>query len=541
MRRVVLALVAVAVVTPAAHAATTTTGPVYDSKGRLVQAPFAPTVAPAKLNEKRATAIFLRNHKVADWLDRYPTRDRVTDATYDKKLDDWKVGVWWGSAGQIASGRVDDQTGLVTEAWTGPQVAWKMARGSPGAFGGRQINSWPIWLGFCVLFFVGLADLRRPLSVRNLDLLVLLSFSVSLWFFNRGDIFTAVPLAYPPMAYLLGRMVWVTWRGGPERSRAVWPVWLLAAGAVFLTGFRVGLNLRDSNVIDVGYSGVIGAERIVHGEMPYGHMPKEGALKPCGPSDADGEIRERIQTNGRCESANERGDTYGPAAYEAYIPGYAVFGWSGKWDRLPAAHATSVLFDLLALLGLALVGRRFGGARLSAALPFAWAAYPFTQYASSSNTNDAIMPVFLIFGFWLVTSAFARGAFVALAGWTKFAALLLVAPLGVRIRSRVGSQEKAYLQEDLPSLRPPRSRSSSWSRARPTPPASSGTARSAGRSDAIRRSRSGVGASTTRRGSPTSGSCSSRPSACSWQGRSPATSSPGARRRSSSPRSRPPS
>ena len=225
MRRVVLALVAVAVVTPAAHAATTTTGPVYDSKGRLVQAPFAPTVAPAKLNEKRATAIFLRNRKVADWLDRYPTRDRVTDATYEKELDDWKVGVWWGSAGQIASGRVDDQTGLVTEAWTGPQVAWKMARGSPGAFGGRQINSWPIWLGFCVLFFVGLADLRRPLSVRNLDLLVLLSFSVSLWFFNRGDIFTAVPLAYPPMAYLLGRMVWVTWRGGPERSRAVWPVW----------------------------------------------------------------------------------------------------------------------------------------------------------------------------------------------------------------------------------------------------------------------------------------------------------------------------
>ena len=429
MRRVVLAVVAFAALAPAAHAATTTTtGPVYDSKGRLVQAPFAPTVTPAKLNEQRATAIFLRHDKVADWLDRYPKTDRITDATYDKERGDWKVGVWWGKAGQIATGRVDDQTGLVTEAWTGPQVAWKMARGSPGAFGGRQINSIPIWIGFCVLFFVGLADLRRPLSVRNLDLLVLLSFSVSLWFFNRGDVFTAVPLAYPPMAYLLARMVWITWRGGPERSRAVWPVWLLAAGAVFLTGFRVGLNLRDSNVIDVGYSGVIGAERIVHGEMPYGHMPKEGSLKACGPADSEGEIRERVQTNGRCESANERGDTYGPVAYEAYIPGYALFGWSGKWDSLPTAHATSVLFDLLALLGLFLVGRRFGGARLAAALPFAWASYPFTQYVSSSNTNDAIMPVFLIFGFWLVSSAFARGAFVALAGWTKFAALLL-APL----------------------------------------------------------------------------------------------------------------
>src|SRR5581483_410544 len=33
-----------------------------------------------------------------------------------------------------------------------------------------------------------------------------------------------------------------------------------------------------------------------------------------------------------------------------------------------------------------------------------------------------------IWGFWLVTSAWARGAFAALAGWTKFAPLL-VAPL----------------------------------------------------------------------------------------------------------------
>jgi hypothetical protein len=181
-------------------------------------------------------------------------------------------------------------------------------------------------------------------------------------------------------------------------------------------------------VIDVGYSGVIGAERIVHGQSPYGHMPREGSLKACGPADEEGEIRERIQTNGRCESANERGDTYGPVAYEAYVPGYLVFGWSGRWDKLPAAHATAIAFDLLALIGLALLGRRFGGTRLAATLPFAWAAYPFTQYASSSNTNDAIMPVFLIFGFWLVTSAFARGAFLALAGWAKFGALLL-APL----------------------------------------------------------------------------------------------------------------
>jgi hypothetical protein len=251
---------------------------------------------------------------------------------------------------------------------------------------------------------------------------------VSLWFFNRGDVFTAMPLVYPPLLYLLGRLVWTAWRGRGAPSPPVWPVWALLAATVFLVGFRIGLNAQASNVIDVGYASVIGAQRIVsQGEMPYGHMPTDEGKK-CGEPDADGYVRERIQTNGRCESANGRGDTYGPVTYLGYIPGYLIFGWTGKWDDLPAAHFTSILFDLLAIAGLALVGRRFGGLRLAVTLAFAWAAYPFTQYTSSSNSNDAIMPAILILGFWLVASAPARGAFVALAAWAKFAAFLL-APL----------------------------------------------------------------------------------------------------------------
>jgi hypothetical protein len=157
-------------------------------------------------------------------------------------------------------------------------------------------------------------------------------------------------------------------------------------------------------------------------------MPIRGDLEPCGPKDTEGDVRDRIQTNGRCESANEHGDTYGPVSYLAYVPAYLAFGWSGKWDSLPAAHATSIAFDLLAVLGLCLVGLRFGGSRLAAALAFAWAAYPFTAYALNANTNDTIMPAALVWGFWLVSSPWARGTAVALAGWAKFGALLL-APL----------------------------------------------------------------------------------------------------------------
>src|SRR5512133_938727 len=385
-----------------------------------------------RLQAAAAKRIFLQYPKVADWLRHYP-RARQVDASFTKTTSLWTVKVWSGPAGEVATGKVDDRSGGVAEAWTGPQVAWKMARGSPGAFGGKEINSVPVWLGFCALFFFGLADLRRPFSLRNLDLLVLLSFTVSLWFFNRGDIFTSVPLAYPPLLYLLGRMAWSGWRGRLGTGAVpVWPVWLLAAATVFAAGFRLGLNVRASNVIDVGYSGVIGANRIANGQSPYGHFPVELG-KACGPSDADGETRERIQTNGRCESANPRGDTYGPVAYESYIPAYLALGWSGKWDKLPAAHATVIAFDLMCILGLALVGLRFGGPLFAATLAFAWTAYPFTQYASSANTNDALLPAFLIWGFWLLTSPWARGVFSALAGWTKFGALL-VAPMWVTYR-----------------------------------------------------------------------------------------------------------
>ena len=193
----------------------------------MVQAPFVPSSASARLTEKQATDILLRYPKVAAWLDRYPPKPQ-TDAEYRPATDEWIVKAWSGDAGQIVLGKVDDDTGRVNEAWTGPQVAWSMARGGAGAFGGKTINDMWLWLSFCGLFLVGLADLRRLRSLRNLDLLALLSFSISLRFFNEGEIFWSAPLAYPPLVYLLGRCIWIARRDRPPRAgRPVWPVWLL--------------------------------------------------------------------------------------------------------------------------------------------------------------------------------------------------------------------------------------------------------------------------------------------------------------------------
>ena len=64
-------------------------------------------------------------------------------------------------------------------------------------------------------------------------------------------------------------------------------------------------------------------------------------------------------------------------------------------------------------------------------LAYAWAAYPFTLWALSSNTNDSLVALLLVVALLVITSAPARGVAGALAGLTKFAPLAL-APLLLR-------------------------------------------------------------------------------------------------------------
>lgn len=344
----------------------------------------------------------------------------------------WQVSYFSRKGKEIGQVIIADASGRVLEQWTGFQVAWTMARGYPGAFG-RHVNALYIWLPLCALFAVPFARWRRPLSLRNLDLLALLSFSVSLAYFNHGDLYKSVPLAYPPLIYLLVRMLLLVRRSRsspadlgvadgaacdgaadpigatvapspaavrprPERLRLAIPAPWLALGVVFLLGFRIGLNVTDSNVIDVGYAGVIGAQRIAHDRALYGGYP----------------------------SNNEHGDTYGPVNYEAYVPFEQGFGWSGLWDDLPAAHAAAIAFDLLAVALLFLLGLRLDGATLGVALSYAWVSYPFTLYALESNSNDMLVAVLLLAVLLLAASPPARGLFAALAGLTKLAPLALV-------------------------------------------------------------------------------------------------------------------
>jgi Glycosyltransferase family 87 len=135
------------------------------------------------------------------------------------------------------------------------------------------------------------------------------------------------------------------------------------------------------------------------------------------------------------------GDTYGPVSYFLYVPFREIFGWSGTWDNLPAAHAAAIFFDTLTAVGLFFLGRRVRDAHLGTVLVYAWMAYPFTLYAMNSNTNDSLVAALVVLALLAIGSAPGRGVMAALAGLTKFAPFVL-APLllrGVRERPRLRS------------------------------------------------------------------------------------------------------
>jgi hypothetical protein len=257
------------------------------------------------LTARQAEQIAAGIPRIAAELRRHP---HAYPAEYTKGTGRWQVS-WFDPGGsEIAQVYLNDVTGTPTEAWTGYQVAWTMARGYPGAFG-HQLNHLWIWIPLCIAFLAPFLPWprRRRLSLLPLDLLMLLGFSVSVAFFNNADLGLSVPLAYPFLGYLLVRMLLlVRGRGRPrEPLRLLVPVGWLAVALIALVGFRIWMNLNDSGVIDVGYAGVIGADRVLHGKPLYGTWPSDNAT----------------------------GDTYGPVNYYAYIPFRAAWGWSGQPRR----------------------------------------------------------------------------------------------------------------------------------------------------------------------------------------------------------------
>jgi hypothetical protein len=362
-----------------------------------------------RLVGQQALRIAAASSKVEEALQDHP---KAKPEVFLKGPNDWQVSWFTPGTGEdrkeVAQVKVNDRSATIVEAWNGPQVAWTMARGYPGAFG-RKVNSPWVWIPLTVLFLAPF--LRGRPRWLHLDLVALAAFGISVAFFNDANLDASVPVSAVLLLYLLIRMLALGYRRAhrtrevdgqpPTQTLGLWipPVWL-AVALVFLVGFRIGLNLNASNVIDVGYSGVIGADHLVDGTDVYGNFPKD----------------------------DEHGDTYGPVAYEAYVPFEQALPWSGRWDDLPAAHAAAIAFDMLTLLFLFLTGRRIRGPGLGIVLAYAWAAWPFSLYVLNCNTNDGLVAALAAATLYVASQPAARGMVSALAGLSKFGALGL-APL----------------------------------------------------------------------------------------------------------------
>jgi len=253
-----------------------------------------------------------------------------------------------------------------------------------------------------VIFTIAvLFDFRRPLRRRNLDLLALTSLGAAVALFHHDRPLIGVPLVYPPLVYLCARLALLGFRGardeGPLAARG---------GTRFLVGALVGLlvarvvaNLLLGGVGDIGYASVYGASNIHEGWPLY-------------------------------VADHNHLDTYGPITYLAYLPFEMIFPLHNlRHDYLPSAHAAAIAFDLLAIGGLVALGPRLrrgdAGRRLGVVLAFAWAASPFTFLTLMANTNDGLVPLFVIWALVAIASPVRRAFLLGLGAGAKLARLAL--------------------------------------------------------------------------------------------------------------------
>jgi hypothetical protein len=383
---------------------------VADDSGEIKRAkvlPVAEELTYPSLSEEEAVKLAAADDRVREELSRHGSHS--TDAEYGGGK--WTVHFYVEEDGlvggkptddgrkEVAEVKVDDSSWVLDYVWVGDQVGWHMARGEYGAYG-KHANYWWVWGPLALAFALAFIRTDRLFSLRNLDVVALLGFLVSHGFFRQGIVYEAVLLWYPPLIYLFVRTLLMGF-GVSERVEKTsnFPTWLLFALAGLTGGLVLALNL-DARVIDVGYAGVVGADRILEGTIPYGNMPSDVGT----------------------------GDTYGPLNYLLYVPFVLMFGFSGEWDFLPAAHALTAFSFVAGALALCFAGWKLAGPKGGAALLFAWAAFPYTLYSANNNTNDIIVAAVSAVALATAASPIARGASIA-AGFAIKLYPLILGPL----------------------------------------------------------------------------------------------------------------
>jgi hypothetical protein len=406
MRRAIIALVAVTlswVAAPApAHAAQ---APLTDVELPILPA-AGPTTQPAGFTiDAQQAALTARTS---------PTMQAIHRAEHPLQ---YRVYVWLRShyevyffyKGKPVGDVLVGPHGRRLQTYTGPLMSGFYAR---AAYSNVFDSPW-VYLPFGLAFLLPLAFLRGRSWMDLLDVAAVLAFGVSYFLFDNQHVEAAVWLAYPPLLYLLGRMLVRGLRHRPPRQRLTCrlPIAFLAVGLLLLVAGRVVVTLEPARVLDVGTASAIGAYKILHGQSIY--FPSLG-----------------------------HPDTYGPIAYLAYVPFQAL--WPGSWTYVPAARAAAITFDLLTIAGLVWFGVRLRagaeGRRLGLLLAWLWAACPFTVLGMVKSTNDGLVALAVVAVMLSLTAPVRRGVLVGLGAAAKFFPAIVLPLMAVGLR-RGGDRE----------------------------------------------------------------------------------------------------
>ena len=279
----------------------------------------------------------------------------------------------------------------------------------------------------CALFVLmaGVSPWRR---LRNLDTVAALSLLVAVLLFQHRYMDPSVLAAVPGLGYLLVRcagkglgahcepapstplLAVITPRLDPARRVRWLRALLVALALVFL---MTGVSSFDA--VDVLYAVMEGATRIVHGVLPYGHMPP-GII---------------------------HGDTYPILSYLLYTPLALVAPVNDIWGSVDGGLAVAALAAIAAAWAIfrIIAGRRpradasrpaeIEEAGLRAAL--AWLSFPPLLIVVSTGTTDVLLAAMLLVAILLWRRPLACSGMLAFAGWFKLAPFALlpvcIAPL----------------------------------------------------------------------------------------------------------------
>ncbi|HEY7632522.1 MAG TPA: hypothetical protein VH817_17585 [Thermoleophilaceae bacterium] len=261
---------------------------------------------------------------------------------------------------------------------------------------GSKLSDAPWLLALLALGFV-LSTAGLPLlSLRNLDVLALLGLTVPIIAGDHQLLELSVLSGFVAIAYLCGRFLHrATSTSEPKPHTPLYELLLprlprlLGYGIATSAALLAIVAISSPGAIDVGFASTAGATLLLHGTLPYGHMPADVV----------------------------HGDTYPLLNYVLYLPAAAIRPVRDAFDDTSSA----VLVAFAAALVVAVALRKSGPRAV-----LAWLCFPPLAVAVASGTNDLLLAAAIA----VALAVYARGGRAALAltagAWIKLAPLALL-------------------------------------------------------------------------------------------------------------------